>query len=249
VAAEPQALTPPGTPVPGPDLPQSGEPIPTYPTSIPQPFMQVYELRRGALIGRGELSFQPAGDAYEARLTTSLGDVKWLEWISRGGFDAAGIAPLRFTDQRRGRAAKAANFQRLGSDEGATISYSGPAVRHALHAGAQDRLSWIVQLSAIAQGGITLSGGASIVMLVSGARGDADLWVFTVVGPERVDTAGGSVESVKLVRAPRRPYDTMAEIWLDPARAHLPAKLRLSPTPRGDALEFVLQQTTTAARP
>jgi len=223
------------------------EPIPTYPTSIPQAFTQVYELRRGALIGRAELHWRPAGDAYEARLSASLGDPRWLEWVSRGGFDAAGIAPLRFTDQRRGRAAQAANFQRSGSGEGATISYSGPAVRHPLHAGAQDRLSWIVQLSAIAQGrGVALSGGTSIAMFVSGARGDGDVWVFTSAGTEMIEAAGGPVEAVKLVREPRRPYDTLAEVWLDPAREHRPARLRLSTLPRGDSLDFVLLETSTA---
>jgi Protein of unknown function (DUF3108) len=215
---------------------------PVYPTTTPPPFTQVYELRRGALVGRAELQWRPDGDAYAAQLSATFGEQRWLEWKSQGGFDAAGIAPLRFTDQRRARAALAANFQRPAGAVGATISYSGPAVRHALPHGGQDRLSWIVQLSAIAQArGAALSSGASITMFVSGARGDADVWVFTVTGTEPIESAGGNVEAIKLEREPRGLYDTRAEIWLDPAREHLPARLRLSTT-RGDALEFVLQQ-------
>jgi len=226
------------------DTDRAAEPIPTYPTSIPAAFTQVWELRRGALVGRAELIWRPAGDAYEARLSAGSSRMNGLEWVSRGGFDAAGVAPVRFTDQRRGRAAQAVNFQRAGAG---TISYSGPAVRHELLAGAQDRLSWIVQLVAIAQGGgASLASGASIVMFVTGARGDGDLWLFMVAGVQAVGTASGSVDAVKLVRAPRKPYDTLAEIWLDPARGHLPVRLRLSAA-RGDALEFVLQETSTTS--
>jgi Protein of unknown function (DUF3108) len=223
------------------------EPIPTYATTIPAPFTQVYELRRGALVGHAELHWRPSGDAYEAQLTASLGDTRWLEWVSRGGFDAAGLAPLRFTDQRRGRAAQAANFRRVSAGEGATISYSGPSVRHPLPAGAQDRLSWIVQLSAILQARSSAPRpGESVVVFVSGARGDADAWVFTVVGAEQVDGTQGAVDALKLVREPRRPYDTHAEIWLDPARAHLPARMRFTSPPRGDGLEFVLRDVSMA---
>ena len=233
---------------PEPEL--TAKPIPTYPTTIAPPFTLLFDVRHGASIGRAELHWRPAGDAYEAQLTAILGEVRWLQWTSRGGFDAAGIAPLRFTDQRRNRSAQAANFQRSAGAETQTISYSGPAVRYPLHAGAQDRLSWIVQLPAIVQArGSAPNGGDTITMFVSGARGDADVWVFTVIGTEPHDSALGMIDALKLVREPRRPYDTRAEMWLDPARQHLPVRLRLTHAPHGDALEFVLVQQNEVVRP
>jgi hypothetical protein len=83
-------------------------------------------------------------------------------------------------------------------------------------------------------------------MFVSGARGDADVWAFTTAAAEPIETAPGTVQAIKLTRAPRRPYDTQVEIWLDPAREHLPVRLRFSNSPGGDALEFVLQETSNA---
>jgi hypothetical protein len=165
-----------------------------------------------------------------------------LEWISRGGFDAAGLAPVRFTDRRPRRGVQAANFQRRGDAERATIRYSGPSIEHELHAGAQDRLSWMVQLAGIAEArGAALVSGDTIAMFVSGARGDADIWRFDVVGSQTIEIAGASIATLKLVREPRKLYDTRAEVWLDPANSHLPARIRLATSRHVDALELVLQ--------
>ena len=110
---------------------------PIYRTRLPPAFAFGYELRRGAASGSGELHWQPQGDHYRARLAGSIGGSPLLEWDSSGGFDEAGIAPARYTDRRRDRGTQAANFRRdLGK-----VTFSGPAVEHALAARAQDRLS------------------------------------------------------------------------------------------------------------
>jgi hypothetical protein len=224
---------------PGTEAKATGDSMPTYPTHVPATFTQVYELRRGALVGRAELNWRVQEQAYEAQLTGSLAGAPWLEWTSHGGFDTAGLAPVRYTDRRRGRAAQAANFQRAIVGESGKISYSGPAVEHPLHAGSQDRLSWIVQLAAIVRGGGV---APAITMFVSGARGDADVWIFDVGGVEVVETPMGGVNALKLVREPRRLYDTRAEIWLDPAREYLLVRLRLLNPPAGEALELLLRE-------
>ena len=84
--------------------------------------------------------------------------------------------------------------------------------------------------------------GERISMLVSGARGDADVWAFGVIGVEAVDIVGGRVQgALALRREPRKPFDTQVEVWLDPARHHLPVRLKLSTAGAGDSMEFVLQ--------
>ena len=51
----------------------------------------------------------------------------------------------------------------------------------------------------------------------------------------------GDIATLKLVREPRKPYDTRAEVWLDPARRHLPQRVQQTPTGGGAALELVYE--------
>ncbi len=214
-------------------------PPPTYRTRVPPSTQLQYELRRGALTGEGELRWQRSADGYEMSMEGSVFGFQVLSQASRGGFDLAGVAPLRFVDRRRGRDLRAANFQR---DRG-LITYSGSSAQYPLPAGAQDRLSWMVQLAAIVEAEpARFRPGEQVEMAVSGSRGDTDVWTFTVSGREAVDIAGARLErSLALRREPRKPYDTRVEVWLDPARHHLPARIRLSSERGAEALDFVLK--------
>jgi len=54
-----------------------------------------------------------------------------------------------------------------------------------------------------------------------------------------VETPGGSVQAVKLLREGHGANDTTAEVWLDPARSYLPVRATLrnsSGTPEYDLL-------------
>ena len=42
-------------------------------------------------------------------------------------------------------------------------------------------------------------------------------------------------------REPRKPFDTQVEAWFDPARHHLPVRLKLSTANGSDAMEFILK--------
>ena len=219
------------------------ERLPVYPTRIPGAFRFVYQMSRGLISGRGELALHLSAEGYEARLEGSVAGFSILEWISRGGFDDAGFAPLRFTDQRRGRGVQAANFQRANH----RIIYSGTKVEAPLPPGAQDRLSWMLQLAAIAQARPErLVEGERITLFVSGARGDADAWTFQVGARSRLETPAGPAQVVPLLREPRKEYDMRAQVWLDPTREYLPVKARLqSSRDGGDALELLLQEVQT----
>jgi hypothetical protein len=220
-------------------LPEAdGSAVPVYATRLPPPARLRYELRRGALAGTGDLVWRPDAGHYLLTLDGSAVSRVASGWASEGVFDAAGVAPVRYADRRRGREVRAANFRR---DSG-RITYSGPQGEYPLWPGAQDRLSWMLQLPAIvAADPAQFAPGARISMFVTGTRGDGDLWTFAVEAVEALELPIGRVDgALRLRREPSRPYDTRVEVWLDPARAHLPVRLRLSVAPSGDTTEFLL---------
>jgi hypothetical protein len=147
-----------------------------------------------------------------------------LEQASHGAVDANGLAPERFTDQRIRRPLQAAIFRR----ELGRIGFSGPPHELPLWPGVQDRLSWMLQVAAIvAAEPARRAAGERIELQVVGARGDASLWGFQVLGEQRIETPGGPVRALHLKREPRGSRDTAAEVWLDPARHHLPVRATL----------------------
>ncbi len=214
----------------------AGRAPPVLPTRIAPAFVQGYTMRRGAQAGRAELRLERGAEQYRLSLRGRVEGGRLLEQTSQGGFDAAGVAPERFVDRRRGRAAQAANFDRAAG----RITYSGPSVEQPLHAGAQDRLSWIVQLAAVIQADPgRWTPGERLPLYVTGARGDAQLWLFEVRERADLDLPGVQVaHALRLTREPQRPYDSRVEVWLDPARHHLPALLRFTQVPQGGTLEL-----------
>ena len=215
--------------------------IPLYRTQFPPPLTLHYALSRGAVSGTGELQWRPAGGRYELRLESRTAGIPVLDQNSQGGFDDAGIAPLRFTDQRLRRGVRAVNFQR----EVGKITFSGPSTEYPLLIGTQDRLSWMIQLAAVAAAEPQrLAPGGKVALYVVGARGDADLWIFRYVAHEDVATVAGPVPAVKFARERRGAYDTQVEAWLDPARHHLPVRTRVSNSPDSEALELLLNDIT-----
>ena len=206
--------------------------VPVYATRLPPAGTWHYRLQRGVVVGHAELRWSRAADErYELQLQGSVAGVTLLEWSSQGQLDAAGIAPERFAVRRRGRDRLAANFQR----DAVKITFSGPTYELPLLPGAQDRLSWMVQLPAIVAAAPEHFGaGARIVLFVAGARGDADVWTFVVQGTERL----GETPALKLVREPQRLYGIRAEVWLDPAAQYLPLRVVQTPSGGGAALEL-----------
>ena len=212
--------------------------VPVYATRLAAPFSARYQLKRGLISGSGTLRWSPSADGrYEARLDGSVAGFNVLDWTSTGAIDRAGVAPERFLIRRRGKDAQAANFQRAAGK----ISYSGPSVQFDLPPGAQDRLSWMLQIGGVLNASPKrFNVGSRIVFFVSGARGDADVWQFNVVGLESVPIGGDrETMALKLVREPRKAYDTHVEIWLDPANEHRPVKARLATAGNDDALELL----------
>lgn len=218
--------------------PPATEVIPRYRTQVPPPIALRYVMQRGSLRGSGELAWKPGADRYELKLEGSVAGISVLTQVSSGGFDAAGIAPSRFTDQRLRRGTKATNFQRAAGK----ITFSGPSVEFPLHEGTQDRLSWMVQLGAIVAAEPTLrKPGAKVVMNVVGSNADLSVWAFVCTAAETVDTGAGNVNALKFVREPREPYDTQVQVWIDPARHYLPVRAMQKSGSGDEVFELRLQ--------
>lgn len=211
---------------------------PVYATRTPAPAHLRYALQIGvgaaARSGQATLSWQHDGQRYRLALEAEDRGAPLLKQMSSGGFDAAGLAPERFVDQRfteqrpNGRS-RSANFER----ERGRISFSGPRIEHPAWPGAQDRLGWIVQLAAIAQA----AGGVppELSLFVVDARGAGGLWTFKLQGSEPINTGKGNVPTWKLLREPQQLHDWRVEAWLDPQQGYWPARLRMS-LPRSGAV-------------
>ena len=219
---------------------ESAATVPVYATQLPPPVTLRYALRRGTAQGHAELRWQPDGLGYTLSLRSEGLGRQALGSASSGRLDAHGLAPERHTDSRRGRDVRAVNFQR----DSARITFSGAGNELPLVDGAQDRLSWMLQLAAIVEANPALRlAGSEIRVFVVGSRGDGETWVYSVVGPEALDLPAGAVaQALHLTREPRRLYDTQVEVWLDPARHHLPVRAQMRLRATGEGTEWLLEE-------
>jgi hypothetical protein len=240
VSAPTQDPEPPATAALGSDEAQ------VYATVIPAPAVLQFRMRRGMLYGNAELKWRPEQGRYEARLEARASGLNVLTQVSQGGFDAAGLAPQRFTDKRLRSSAVAANFQRPGSGQGpGKITFSASQAEVALQPGAQDRLSWMIQLPAIASGEPQrLAAQGRISMQAIGARGDAAIWQFISLGEEILAGKPAAVRVYRLQRVPQTPYDTRVDIWLDAQPPHWPVRAHLSNGPNDPGFELWRIDTT-----
>lgn len=220
----------------------TGEVLPQVNTPLVPAARWIYQARRGAATGSAWLTWQPAppgsGDArYELHLAVQLDDRLWWDWSSRGEVTATGLAPLRMVERQRGREVQAVNFQR---DKG-LISYAGPSHTDPLLPGVQDRLSWVLQLVALAQAQGGLVPGQVLRLPVAGPRGDAQEWRFSVLPVEWRQMNGRSLPLTPLVREPSRPYDHRVQVWLARQHEHLPVGLTWAVVPGGEPLTLWLE--------
>ena len=214
----------------------AGQPPPVYATQLPPAVTLQYAVRRAGPTRPGlqaELRWRPD----DGRYTLSLGFAA-IGWASMGALDLHGLAPERHVETRRGRELRAVNFQR----DSARITFSGPPAQHALLPGVQDRLSWMLQLPAVIAANPGLAeAGAEVLLQVVSVRGDAAVWRFAVQGREDIDLPAGMVAgALHLRREPQRPYDTRVDVWLDPARHHLPVRVHLQTRAEGEGIDFTL---------
>ncbi len=202
-------------------------------TAAPRPvagFSWQYLLIQGERQGTARLSWRPDEQGhYEALLERELAGKALPTWRSLGDLDPeAGLAPRRFAQRQQGkqgmRDRQATNFRR---DEGVVSFSASPAVLP-LQEGSQDRISWWLQLAALVEAEPQrYQAGTELLMPVASLRGELQQWRFKVLGREGLELPAGRLESaVRLVREPLGAWDSRVELWLDPARHHLPVRIR-----------------------
>ena len=197
---------------------------------------------------RAKMNFSAAGELlwllrddnnYEARMEISAFLIGARVLSSTGRVTADGLSPTRFSDKFRSE--QAAHFER----DKARITFSSNAPESVLLPGAQDQLSVFVQLASMIAGDPTkYLPGTAISTQTAGPR-SAEPWIFTVEGEEKLHLPGGELMAVKLTRNARKEFDQKVEIWLAPALAYLPARIRITQA-NGD---FVDQQWKSTGLP
>jgi hypothetical protein len=208
------------------------------PDAIPQPPPSVllnYHLQRGFVQGSGMLEWRNEAAHYRLSLEGKLpllGSI--FVQHSEGGFDAAGLAPRRHTEQRLRRSERAVNFVRPTDGSAPHIAFSASTTSLPLRPGAQDRVSWMAQLATRLAGVRRLPVGSRLEMDVASSGGEVQQWVFVL---QQIAADG----SWHWRRQSEQPGDTLAEVWTDPALGHWPRRVRLTER-HGEALELTLRQ-------
>ncbi len=177
----------------------------------------------------GELVWQRNESGYLARLSFgALGQTRTQ--TSRGRMGHDGLMPDRFSDKYRSEVA--AHF----NHETGWVTFSANTPDAKLQAGAQDRLSVLVQLATLVSGSPQqFKPGNTLTVQTIGPRA-ADLWLFTFGKAEQIQLPGGHMEALHLVRNPDKPYDQQIEIWLAQTLSYMPARIRITET-NGDYID------------
>lgn len=210
--ADPPSPRPPSPPRPAVEAPTAELPL----LRLAGPASWQYRLRQGGQDGEALLDWRPEADGrYSLRLTRRIGERTLPAWESLGRTGGTGLAPERFALQRGGQDRQAINFDA----EERLVSFSASPARLERPEGAQDRLSWWVQLAALVQ--LNPAPGGRWRIWVAGLRGELREWVF-----EAVDAAPEDAGTLHLRRLPLGERDPGVELWLDPARGHWPVRLR-----------------------
>jgi hypothetical protein len=171
----------------------------------------------------GELLWAPEGAQYNAKLEITFLMARLRTWTSKGELGDTGLQPTRFGDKPRG-AEQATHFQR---DKG-IISFSANNPDVPLQPGAQDKLSAILQLSALMGGAPSRYGPGSVISFQAADAHRAELWDFKVGANESLELPGGTVQGIKLTKEPTVEFDQRIEVWLAPDMGYLPVRLRIT---------------------
>jgi hypothetical protein len=183
----------------------------------------------------GDLVWLQDGSHYDARLSLSFLFKTFRSQQSTGAIGPTGIEPLRFSDKRRTEVAS--HFVR---DQN-TVVFSNNSPSMPLLAGAQDRLSVVMQLGALMAGDPGRYPPGSVIAVQTVGTTDAEIWTFTVSGEEPLTVQAGEFTVRRLTRNPRKPFDDKIELWLAPALGYLPVRIRQT-QPNEDFIDLQLRE-------
>ena len=165
--------------------------------------------------GSARMVWRSDGTRYAVEFDGVLGTIS-----SEGQVDDAGIAPQRALTGI-GTGALTTVFDRSSG----TIGAGPQGQRFPLVPGSQDTASVLLQLASM---GVGDAGQIKDVLeFWVGGAGGAGIERYQVMGPERIATAAGPLETVRLARL-GEPGAPVLELWLAPQHAWLPVQLRVT---------------------
>ena len=211
-----------------------------YPPGVTLQFEGGIVSRGNARSATGELRWATDGLKYELSLQAAAGLLLSRTEKSVGSLSAQGLAPVRFSSSRTGRSEQATHFRY----EVNRIQFSANKPDEALIAGAQDRLSVLIQLAGMLAGEPErYKTGDRIGLQVAGLD-NAQVWEFSMEGPSGIKLPAGELQTVKLRRSHRHEYDQSLEVWLAPSLGYLPVRILQSAraTPEQDFTDLVLSK-------
>lgn len=182
------------------------------------------------------------GNAYDARLALTFLFRTLRSQHSSGVIGPTGIEPARFSDSRKTEVAS--HFVR---DQGKVV-FSNNAPSVPLLAGAQDRLSVVLQLGAMLAGDPARYSAGSTISVQTISSRDAEIWTFNIEGEEKLSLPAGEFMVRKLTRSPRREFDDRIELWLAPELGYLPVRIKQT-QPNGDFADMQLREQLALAPP
>ncbi len=164
--------------------------------------------------GSASMAWRSDGNRYAVEIDGVMGSLS-----SEGRVDDAGIAPDRAL-RAVGTGKAATTFDRA---TGTIASPDGHADQ--LAPGSQDAASVLLQLA-----GIGLGDARQVRMELEfwvGGSGGAGVERYQVLGPERIETGLGPLDTVRLARISENGAPRL-ELWLAPQHAWMPVQLRMT---------------------
>ena len=170
----------------------------------------------------GELRWQHNSTRYELALSVRAFLLGRRQWLSVGQIEAAGLAPLRFSDSWRNE--RAAHFDRAQQ----RVVFSSNSTPALLESGAQDQISLYVQLAAAMAGEPERFIPGTRLQVQTVTVRDAQPWSLVLEGGESMVIEGQSLKVLKWVCQPRNRFEARVEFWVAPEQAWLPLRIRIS---------------------
>lgn len=191
-----------------------------------EPARLLYDVQAGdssSYSAQGELLWQPAAGQYSARLDMSLFGFRLRSWTSKGALAAHGLQPALFGDRARGPE-QTTQFQRSKG----VITFSENTEQVPLQPGAQDKLSALLQLSALVAGAPDAYPAGTVVRFQAADAHHAEVWSFKATAAETLRLPGGELSTLKFSKAPTGSFSQGMDVWLAPSQQYLPVRLRIT---------------------
>lgn len=211
-----------------------------YPPSMTLLYIGEFARQGQKRTGTGQLQWKLDGAAYELHLQAHVLGLEILSQHSTGHVSNRGLEPTRFADRRGRRSEQAAHFHR----EKSLVEFSNNKPSAALQAGAQDRLSVLVQLAGWLMADVDRRLIGKLIALQVASTDDAQIWEFLVEGMEWVSLPAGQFHALRLQRRPRDAFDQRLEIWLAADLGFLPVRIKQSSdnTPETSYVDLLLSK-------